>query len=115
MLVTRVGVKPVLIVGLALLGGGLAYYTQIPVNGSYFANLFPGFLLTGVGLGFAFGGVASPAALTDGFRLAFWVGVGFAVIALATTLVVVKRGELRLEAEPGDSRVAEADDEQVAA
>jgi hypothetical protein len=44
----------VLIVGLALLDGGLAYYTQISVNGSYLADLFPGFLLTGVGLGFAF-------------------------------------------------------------
>jgi EmrB/QacA subfamily drug resistance transporter len=164
-LVTRVGVKPVLTVGLAFLGGGLAYFTQIPVNGSYFWDLFPGFLLTGVGLGFSFvpvsiaalsgvtnreaglasglittsqqigggiglailttvsttrtnnllaSGVARPTALTDGFRLAFWVGVGLAVIAVAATLVALKREDLVLQAEPAESR-AEANDEQVAA
>jgi EmrB/QacA subfamily drug resistance transporter len=53
-LVTRIGVKPVLTAGLALIGGGLAYFTQIPVDGSYLANLFPGFLLVGMGIGFGF-------------------------------------------------------------
>ena len=33
-LVTKVGVKPVLMAGLAFLGGGLGYFTQLPVNGS---------------------------------------------------------------------------------
>jgi MFS family permease len=32
----------------------LAYFTQIPVDGSYLANLFPGFLLVGMGIGFGF-------------------------------------------------------------
>src|SRR5262245_33570835 len=53
-LVTRAGVKPVLTVGMLLLAGGLAYFTQISVNGSYFGDLFIGFLLIGVGLGFSF-------------------------------------------------------------
>jgi EmrB/QacA subfamily drug resistance transporter len=53
-LVTRAGVKPVLALGMALLGGGLVYFTQISPNGSYVSDLLPGFLLTGVGLGFAF-------------------------------------------------------------
>jgi EmrB/QacA subfamily drug resistance transporter len=53
-LVTRVGVKPVLIVGLALIAGGLIYFTQISVDGSYFGSLFAGFLMVGVGLGFSF-------------------------------------------------------------
>jgi EmrB/QacA subfamily drug resistance transporter len=35
-------------------------------------------------------GVAPPVALTDGFRLAFWVGVGIAIAAVATTLVVLR-------------------------
>jgi hypothetical protein len=61
------------------------------------------------------GGVAGPTALTDGFKLAFWVGGGLAVIALATTLVVLKRDDLLPKAEPGESRFEEADDEQVAA
>ena len=53
-LVTRVGVKPALTAGLALVGGGLVYFTQIAPNGSYWGDLFPGFLLLGVGLGFSF-------------------------------------------------------------
>jgi EmrB/QacA subfamily drug resistance transporter len=161
-LVTRIGVKPVLMVGLTLLGAGLLYYTQISVNGSYFVDLFPGFLLTGVGLGFSFvpvsiaalsgvtsreaglasglintsqqigggiglailttvsttrtnnllaEGVAGPTALTDGFRLAFWVGVGLAVIAVVTTFVALKGEELVPQAQPAE----EAADEQIAA
>ena len=53
-LTTKVGVKPILAIGLALIGGGLILFTQITVDGSYVANLLPGFLLVGVGLGFAF-------------------------------------------------------------
>src|ERR671930_810641 len=53
-LVTRIGVRPALVAGMVLLGGGLVYFTQISVNGSYFGDLFIGFLLIGVGLGFAF-------------------------------------------------------------
>ncbi|GAA1957915.1 DHA2 family efflux MFS transporter permease subunit [Nocardioides panacihumi] len=53
-LVTRVGVKPVLVVGMAMLTGGLVYFTQVSVGGSYVADLLPGFLLIGVGIGFSF-------------------------------------------------------------
>jgi EmrB/QacA subfamily drug resistance transporter len=146
-LVTRVGVKPVLTAGMVLLGAGLAYFTQISVDGSYFGDLFIGFILIGIGLGFSFvpisiaalagatsaeaglqsglinmnqqvggalglailttvattrtdnlvaEGVSQAEALTQGFSLAFWVGVGFAVLALVTTLVVLKRDDLRV-------------------
>jgi len=53
-LVTRLGVKPALIGGLTLVGGGLVYFTQISANGSYFKDLFPGFVILGIGLGFTF-------------------------------------------------------------
>jgi EmrB/QacA subfamily drug resistance transporter len=53
-LVTRVGVKPVLIVGLTAIAAGLAYFTQISVGGAYVTDLLPGFLLIGLGLGFSF-------------------------------------------------------------
>jgi MFS family permease len=53
-LVTRIGVKRVLVVGMAGLAGGLAYFTQISVSGSYVGDLLPGFLLIGFGLGFSF-------------------------------------------------------------
>jgi EmrB/QacA subfamily drug resistance transporter len=143
-LVTRVGIKPVLSLGLALLAGGLAYFTQVSVDGSYVSDLLPGFLLVGVGIGFSFvpvsiaaltgvsareAGLASglintsqqiggalglallvtvvntrtdnllgddvelPAALTAGFSLAFWVAIGFAVVALTATLVMLRANE----------------------
>lgn len=53
-LVTRIGVKTALTVGMLLLGGGLLYFTQLSVDGSYVGDLLPGFLLVGVGLGFSF-------------------------------------------------------------
>ena len=146
-LVTRLGVKPVLATGLALLGVGLILFTQVSVDGSYVADLLPGFILVGVGLGFSFvpvsiaglagvagreAGLASglintsqqiggalglailatvsttrtdnltPAgqepsldALVSGYSVAFWVAAGFAVVAVATTLLVLKRDDLR--------------------
>ena len=53
-LVTRIGVKPVLVVGMAMLTAGLLYFTQVSVGGSYVADLLPGFLMIGVGIGFSF-------------------------------------------------------------
>src|SRR6266536_2390604 len=53
-LVTRIGVRPVLTAGLALSAGGLVLYAQLPVNGHYFWDLFPAFLLSGTGLALAF-------------------------------------------------------------
>jgi EmrB/QacA subfamily drug resistance transporter len=52
--VNRVGVKPALIVGMSLLTIGLLYFTQVSVNGSYWADLFPGFLILGIAIPFAF-------------------------------------------------------------
>jgi hypothetical protein len=60
-------------------------------------------------------GVAGPTALTDGFRLAFWVAVGLAALAVATTFVALKREELVPQAEPVESPGEKADDERVAA
>ena len=53
-LVTRVGVRPVLTAGLLLDSASLALFTQLPVNGHYFWNLFPGMLIGGIGLGLSF-------------------------------------------------------------
>jgi EmrB/QacA subfamily drug resistance transporter len=53
-LVTRVGVKPVLVAGMATLTAGLIYFTQVSVGGSYVGDLLPGFLLIGLGIGFSF-------------------------------------------------------------
>jgi len=67
-LVTRAGVKPVLAAGMIFLAAGLAYFTQISVNGSYFGDLFAGFILIGIGLGFSFVpvSIAALAGATSG-------------------------------------------------
>ncbi len=52
--VNRVGVKPALIAGMSLLTVGLLYFTQVSVDGSYWADLFPGFLILGIAIPFAF-------------------------------------------------------------
>jgi MFS family permease len=153
-LVTKAGVKPVLTFGMALLAGGLAYFTQISVDGSYTGDLLIGFLLIGVGLGFAFvpvsiaalagvppieaglasglintsqqiGGALGVAILTtvrttrtesliedgadplvantDGFSLAFWVGVAFAAISIVATLLAIRRSDL--QAQPAGAHI----------
>src|SRR3954470_1069809 len=53
-LVTRVGVKRVLVIGMVFLAAGLAYFTQITVGGSYATDLLPGFLIIAIGMGFSF-------------------------------------------------------------
>jgi EmrB/QacA subfamily drug resistance transporter len=53
-LVTRIGVKPVLVTGMAFLTAGLVFFTQVSVHGSYLGDLLPGFLLVAVGIGFSF-------------------------------------------------------------
>jgi Na+/melibiose symporter-like transporter len=52
--VTRVGVKPALVFGMSVMTVGILYFTQVSVDGSYWTDLFPGFLLIGLGLPFAF-------------------------------------------------------------
>src|SRR5262245_14108772 len=66
-LVTKLGVKPVLVTGMTALAGGLAWFTQVSVDGSYLTDLLPGFLLVGVGLGFSF--VPISIAALAGVRL----------------------------------------------
>jgi EmrB/QacA subfamily drug resistance transporter len=93
-LVTRVGVKPVLAVGMAALTGGLVYFTQVSVGGSYLGDLLPGFLLIGIGLGFSFvpisiaalaGIEASEAGLASGLiNTTQQIGGALGIAALST-------------------------------
>jgi len=53
-LVTKVGVKPVLVTGMSLLTIGLLYFTQVSVEGSYLGDLLPGFLVIAMGMAFSF-------------------------------------------------------------
>ena len=53
-LVTRIGVKPVLLTGMSLLVFGSLWYTQISPDGSYPVDLLPGFVAVGIGLPFTY-------------------------------------------------------------
>jgi len=53
-LVTRVGAKPIMAIGFVAMIAGMLWYTQIPVNGSYWSDLLPGYLLVGFALPFTF-------------------------------------------------------------
>jgi EmrB/QacA subfamily drug resistance transporter len=53
-LVTRVGVRPVLVAGLSALAAGLVYLSRIPADGAYLTDLLPGFLLMALGIGLSF-------------------------------------------------------------
>ncbi len=53
-LVTRIGFKQVLAVGMALIAAALVWFSQVSVDGSFVADILGPSLLAAVGLGFAF-------------------------------------------------------------
>jgi MFS family permease len=52
-LVMRFGIKPPLVVGLALVAIGLALFARAPVDGSFAVDVLPSMLVLGVGIGMA--------------------------------------------------------------
>jgi EmrB/QacA subfamily drug resistance transporter len=95
--VNRIGVKPALIFGMSMLTLGLVYFTQVSVGGSYWADLFPGFLILGVAIPFSFvpitiaalaGTKPEEAGLASGlFNTSYQIG-GALGIALLSTIAV---------------------------
>jgi EmrB/QacA subfamily drug resistance transporter len=53
-LVTRIGIRRVLPVGLAVTAAALLLFARLPVDGHYWPDLLPAFLLSGIGLALAF-------------------------------------------------------------
>jgi EmrB/QacA subfamily drug resistance transporter len=53
-LVTRIGVKPVMTIGMSLLAVSYLWYTRMPADGKYWVDLFPAYFASGVGLAFVF-------------------------------------------------------------
>jgi MFS family permease len=53
-LTTRRGARPVLSAGLLLSAAGGMLYAQMPTGGHYFWNVFPGLILSGIGLALSF-------------------------------------------------------------
>lgn len=54
MLVTKTSAKMVMVFGMALIGGGILWATQIPAHGHFWANLAGPFFVSGAGTAFAF-------------------------------------------------------------
>jgi EmrB/QacA subfamily drug resistance transporter len=52
--VGRIGVRPTLVAGLVLSTVSVAMLTRLPVDGHYFWDLFPAFVLGGAGMGLSF-------------------------------------------------------------
>jgi MFS family permease len=53
-LVGRVGVRPLIAAGMAILAVGMILFAQVSVDGSYAANLLPGFLIVAFGMALCF-------------------------------------------------------------
>jgi EmrB/QacA subfamily drug resistance transporter len=53
-LATKIGPRPVMTAGLIILAAALYWYTRIPVDGNYWPDLLPAYLVFAVGLAFAF-------------------------------------------------------------
>jgi EmrB/QacA subfamily drug resistance transporter len=53
-LVTRVGFKPVLLIGMTFIAAGLIWFGQVSVDGGYLSDILGPSLLAAVGLGFSF-------------------------------------------------------------
>jgi EmrB/QacA subfamily drug resistance transporter len=97
-LVTRGSTKVVMATGMALIGAGLLWTTQAPVDGRFWSNLAGPFVITGIGTAFAFipisiaglAGVAShEAGLASGLlntsqQLGGAIGVAVASTVAAT-------------------------------
>jgi predicted MFS family arabinose efflux permease len=157
-LTTRLGVRRVLPVGMLLSAAGLFLYTQLPVHSHYFWDIFPVFVLSGIGLALSFvpvsiggltgvqqadAGVASGlintsqqvggavglaaaatisttvtshfvsshgpaslatgAALTHGFEVAFYVFAALSLIgALAAAVLIERKPKVEAEADAKD-------------
>jgi len=111
-LIMRFGARGTLVPGLVLILGGLLLFTQVPVDGSYVADVLPTMILLGVGAGLCFpalmtlamsGATPSDAGLASGLvNTTAQVGgaLGLAVLA---TLSATRSEEL---AAGGDSAAA---------
>jgi EmrB/QacA subfamily drug resistance transporter len=53
-LATRIGIRRLLPAGMLMATAALLLFTRLPVNGHYFWDLFPAFLIGGIGMAFVF-------------------------------------------------------------
>jgi EmrB/QacA subfamily drug resistance transporter len=100
-LVTRLGSKPVLLAGLVLFAGGMGWFSLMPADGSFVADLLGPSLLVGLGLAASF--IALTVTSVEGvdehqYGLASGlinIGAGFVVVAIALAALMTPRSTPR--------------------
>jgi hypothetical protein len=60
-LLSRVGTRPLIIGGAAVVAAGLFYVSRVPLDGSYLTDLFPGLMIVSLGVGAMFVAVITAA------------------------------------------------------
>ena len=60
-LISKIGTRPLIVVGNLIGAGGMYYLSQIRADGSYLTDLLPGMMIASIGLGAMFVGVATAA------------------------------------------------------
>lgn len=102
-LVTRIGPRLPMVVGLLAFAIGVLLLAQVPVGGEYVSDLMPGFLLSGFGLGLAFvafsigaleGVSGRDAGLASGLSNTTQQIGGALGTAIMSTLAITRTGDL---------------------
>ncbi len=115
-LVTRIGVRPLLPIGMVLAAVGLVLYARLPVHGHYFADLFPAFMIGGLGMALAFvpmsigaltGVRADEAGIASGLINTSQQVGGAIGVAVASTIAATYTSHY-VGAHPGSSAVSGA-------
>jgi EmrB/QacA subfamily drug resistance transporter len=108
-LATRVGIRPLLPLGMALAAVGLLLYARLPVHGHYFTDLFPAFMIGGIGMALVFvpmsigaltGVQASEAGIASGLINTSQQIGGAIGVAVASTLATTYTSHF-VRAHPG--------------
>ena len=60
-LFTRIGTKPIVVLGAVVAAGGLYWLSRVPVHGSYLSDILPGLLVGSLGMGAVFTGLPTAA------------------------------------------------------
>jgi EmrB/QacA subfamily drug resistance transporter len=123
-LVTRIGLRPVALTGMILVGAACLVLAQVSVDGSYFGDVFIGLLLFGAGLGATF--VASQIAGLSGVGeqesglaaglvdSSFNVGSALGIAVLSTVAVARTEDVLAGPGTPASTALAMTEGFQVA-
>jgi EmrB/QacA subfamily drug resistance transporter len=115
-LVNRIGVRWVLPAGLALSAIALILFARLPVHGHYFSDLFPAFLISGLGLALSFvpmsigaltGVRSSEAGIASGLINTTQQVGGAIGVAVATTVAATFTAHF-VSSHPGSSAVGGA-------